>query len=44
MITPADFGAKMLTASAAIIVTIAALAFAIVPASPNATLIIGAVA
>ena len=44
MITPADFGAKLLTAAAAISVTVAAMAMAIVPASPSASLIIGGLA
>lgn len=44
MITSQDFGAKLLSASAAIVVTIAALATAIVPATPQATLIVGGLA
>lgn len=44
MITPVDFGSKLLTAAAAIIVTVAAMAVAIVPATPAATTLIGAVA
>ena len=44
MITPVDFGSRLLTAAAAIIVTVAAMAVAVVPATPNANLIIGAVA
>ncbi len=44
MITPADFGAKLLTAAAAVVVTMSAMAFAIVPATPTASILIGGVA
>lgn len=44
MITSSDFGARLLSASAAIVVTIATLAFAIVPGSPQTSILIGGIA
>ena len=44
MLTSTDLGARLLAAASAVVVTVAAMATAIIPASPAATLLIGAIA
>lgn len=44
MITSTDFGARLLSAAAAIVVTVAAMATAIIPATPAASILVGGVA